>query len=234
MDETDDFPMSDSEVEISSDIEEDGTAPTTKKTIKGKNIDAADIDVDSDIDNEDNDDLDSEIDEDDDFDQFDDINDDENMETALHNSRMNENSGFAELDDFSDDESDNEDYLQKINEETKTNIVADYHPELLSHNHDEVEAMCKITKDQDGLIIDPLHVTLPFLTKYEKARVIGERSKQINAGAQPFVETDPSVLDGYLIALKELEEKKLPFIIKRPMPNGGCEYWKLADLEIIA
>lgn len=233
MDETDDFPMSDSEVEISSDVEEDGTAPTTTKTIKGKNIDA-DIDVDSDNENEDNDDLDSELDDDDDLDQFDDINDDENMETALHNSRMNENSGFAELDDFSDDESDNEDYLQKINEDAKTNIVADYHPELLSHNHDEVESMCKITKDQDGLIIDPLHVTLPFLTKYEKARVIGERSKQINAGAQPFVETDPSVLDGYLIALKELEEKKLPFIIKRPMPNGGCEYWKLADLEIIA
>jgi hypothetical protein len=32
---------------------------------------------------------------------------------------------------------------------------------------------------------------------------------------------------------KELEEKKMPFIIKRPMPNGGCEYWKLSDLEIL-
>ena len=38
----------------------------------------------------------------------------------------------------------------------------------------------------------------------------------------------------HLIALKEFNEKKIPFIIKRPMPNGGCEYWKFEDLEIIA
>ena len=35
------------------------------------------------------------------------------------------------------------------------------------------------------------------------------------------------------IAKKELEKKLLPFIIKRPLPNGECEYWKLSDLEII-
>ena len=44
---------------------------------------------------------------------------------------------------------------------------------------------------------------------------------------------DDNVIDGYLIALKEFEEKKIPFIIKRPLPNGGCEYWKAADLEIL-
>ena len=48
-----------------------------------------------------------------------------------------------------------------------------------------------------------------------------------------MVEIEPSVIDGYLIALKEFEEKKIPFIVKRPMPNGGCEYWKLSDLEIL-
>ena len=42
------------------------------------------------------------------------------------------------------------------------------------------------------------------------------------------------MIDGYLIALKELEQKKIPFIIQRPLPNGGCEYWRLTDLEIIS
>jgi hypothetical protein len=37
-----------------------------------------------------------------------------------------------------------------------------------------------------------------------------------------------------LIALAELERKAIPFIIKRPLPNGGCEYWKLKDLEVLA
>jgi len=31
-----------------------------------------------------------------------------------------------------------------------------------------------------------------------------------------------------------LKEKKIPFVIKRPIPSGGCEYWNLKDLEVIA
>ena len=56
---------------------------------------------------------------------------------------------------------------------------------------------------------------------------------QINSGAKPFIDVEPNVIDGYLIALAELEQRKLPFIIKRPLSNGGCEYWKLKDLEQI-
>ncbi len=41
------------------------------------------------------------------------------------------------------------------------------------------------------------------------------------------------IIDGYIIALKELELKKIPFIIKRPIPNGGFEYWYVSDLEIL-
>jgi DNA-directed RNA polymerase I, II, and III subunit RPABC2 len=71
------------------------------------------------------------------------------------------------------------------------------------------------------------------LTKYEKTRILGERAKQINGGAKPFIEVKPEIIDGYLIALAELEQKKIPFIIRRPLNNGGSEYWKLNDLEII-
>jgi DNA-directed RNA polymerase subunit K/omega len=56
---------------------------------------------------------------------------------------------------------------------------------------------------------------------------------KINAGAEPFIEVGVTMIDGYLIALKELEQKKIPFIIQRPMPNGGSEYWRLRDLEIL-
>jgi DNA-directed RNA polymerase I, II, and III subunit RPABC2 len=104
---------------------------------------------------------------------------------------------------------------------------------LKSHNYEEIETLCKVVKDTNGFIIDPLHKTLPFITKYEKTRIIGERAKQLNAGAKPFIVVDNTIIDGYLIALKEYEEKKIPFIIRRPIPNGTCEYWKLKDLEMI-
>ena len=32
----------------------------------------------------------------------------------------------------------------------------------------------------------------------------------------------------------ELKLKRIPFIIRRPLPNGGSEYWKIQDLENIS
>ena len=42
------------------------------------------------------------------------------------------------------------------------------------------------------------------------------------------------IIDGYIIAEEELKQKRIPFIIRRPLPNGGSEYWKLQDLEDIS
>ena len=144
--------------------------------------------------------------------------------------------GFHSDDDDSDEDDEEEDgnaYLQKLDESVREQTIANHHPELLVSNYEEVEALTNIVRDERGIIIDTLHRTLPFLTKYERTRILGERAKQINDGAKSFVETDPSVIDGYLIALAELEQKKIPFIIRRPLANGASEYWKLKDLEMI-
>jgi DNA-directed RNA polymerase I, II, and III subunit RPABC2 len=145
----------------------------------------------------------------------------------------NENVDEDDLPNDEEEEYDDENYLQKFQENIQDNIIEEYHPELKSHNYEEINNLVKITRNENGEIVDPLHQTVPFMTKYEKARVIGERSKQINAGAKPLIPVEPNMIDGYLIALKEFEEKKTPFIIKRPLPNGGCEYWKLSDLEVL-
>jgi DNA-directed RNA polymerase I, II, and III subunit RPABC2 len=142
---------------------------------------------------------------------------------------------YEESDYDSDMESDDDDanYLQKFSEDMKRNVIQNHHPELMMHNYQEVEAMCAIVRDENGEIVDPLHRTQPFITKFEKARVLGERAKQINAGAKPMVPVEDEIIDGYLIALREYEERKIPIILRRPLPNGGCEYWRLSDLELI-
>lgn len=143
---------------------------------------------------------------------------------------------FADEEDDEDEEEDEEeddDYLQKLEDHVRKKVIEDHHPELKTLNYEEVEALATVVRDKDSVIIDPLHRTTPVLTRYEKARILGERARQINGGAKPFVEVDPTMLDGYLIALKELEEKRIPFIIQRPLPNGGSEYWRIADLELL-
>ena len=115
----------------------------------------------------------------------------------------------------------------------RDNFILNHHPEARMHNYEEVKALTRVSRDGRGIIIDPLHRTIPILTKYEMTRVIGQRAKQLDSGAKAFVKVPLNVVDGYLIALLELEQKKLPFIIKRPFPNGGVEYWNVNDLEVL-
>ena len=131
------------------------------------------------------------------------------------------------------DEDDINTKLKKFDKELRDNYLLNFHPESLVQNYDEIYNLARVVRDDNCVVVDALHRTLPMLTKYEKSRVLGQRAKQINDGATPFVKVPEGVIDGYLIAIKELEEKKIPFIIRRPLPNGGSEYWHLEDLEII-
>jgi DNA-directed RNA polymerase subunit K/omega len=138
----------------------------------------------------------------------------------------------------SDDDEDDDDYqtpyLQKFNAEINKNYILDFHPECAVNNYDEISVLTQVIRDAANNVIDDLHKTIPFLTKYERTRVIGQRAKQINSGATAFVKVPENVIDGYLIAELELMQKRIPFIIRRPTPGGGCEYWNLKDLEVVS
>ena len=67
------------------------------------------------------------------------------------------------------------------------------------------------------------------LSKYEKTRVLSERANQINTGSPIFISNPEKFQNAYQVALEELNQKKIPFIIKRPYGNT-FEYWKLNDL----
>lgn len=136
-------------------------------------------------------------------------------------------------DDDDEDDDDDDEYLQKFDREVVTNYLDLFHPESKTHNYDEIKLLSVVTRNDKGQIVDKLHRTIPILTKFEKTRVLGLRAKQIDEGAVPFVKLPNNVIDGYTIAIQELEQKKIPFIIRRPLPNGGSEYWKLSDLEVI-
>jgi DNA-directed RNA polymerase I, II, and III subunit RPABC2 len=206
--------------------------------LKSKKI-AADED-DEEVDDEDEDKNDEEEELDEELDEGDDDSENDNEPTNIFTKANDNARNVGNLYPISDDDTENDDeeeedenYLQKFDENIKQNIIADHHPELNFHNYEEIESLTTVIRNENGKIIDPFHKTLPFLTKYEKSRILGERAHQLNAGATSFVEVDANIIDGYLIALKELEQKKIPFIVKRPLPNGGCEYWKLKDLELL-
>ena len=140
------------------------------------------------------------------------------------------------LDDDDEDDEDDEEYnenLRKLENDINKDYLYSYHPETKHINYKELLTLSNVTRNKKGIIIDPLHQTIPLLTRYEKAKILGLRAKQINHGAKPFVELTKDIIDGHTIAFMELTQNKIPFIIRRPMPNGGSEYWKISDLKNI-
>jgi len=135
--------------------------------------------------------------------------------------------------DSEDDDDEDDEYLQKFDKEMRDNYILEQHPESVNQNYDEIYQLASVQRNKENIIIDELHKTIPILTKYEKTRILGLRAKQLNNGAKPMIKMNVPIIDGYLIALKELEEKAIPVIIRRPIPNGSSEYWHLKDLEIL-
>jgi DNA-directed RNA polymerase I, II, and III subunit RPABC2 len=124
-------------------------------------------------------------------------------------------------------------YKTKFSNEMRSEYIQKCHPEEIHKSFDEIYKLSHVTRDKNGNIIDDKHTTYPVLSKYEKTRVIGLRVSQLNKGAHPFITLKNKILDNSLIAEKELQEKALPFIIMRPIPNADSEYWKVSDLEYI-
>ena len=205
-------------------IDEDGEITFKPKIKIGATIEPGDIG----LLNDNSDDIsisdDDEAEQDDDSDKTDDTD-------SQDNAIQDEKDVLPDSDD-DDSEYDSEDDLEKFDREEIDNYVEDMHPEAKIHNYDEVRALSVVVRNDQGVIVDDLHKTIPLLTKYELSRVLGMRAKQINRGATPFVKVPSIIVDGYTIASMELKQKKIPFIIRRPLPNGGCEYWKVSDLEL--
>ena len=132
-----------------------------------------------------------------------------------------------------DDTDDEEPNYQKLDETIKTEYLANFHPEEKSISLEEIKTLSIVIRDDDQNIIDPLHRTLRVMSKYEFTRILGVRAKQLNEGSKPYIDVPDEIIDGYLIAQLELQQKKIPFIIRRPLPGGGSEFWKIADLEIL-
>ena len=163
-----------------------------------------------------------------------DAEDDLTLLGVPHGLQYDEDEGErSDEDDDEDADRDSSEYFQKLASTVSESYIETYHPETMSHNYDEIQTLSRVVRNSAGVIVDDLHRTIPIMTKYEKTRVLGQRTKQLNEGAPAFIKIDSTVIDGYLIAVKELEQKNTPFIIRRPLPNGGSEYWRIQDLEIL-
>ncbi|KAG8476279.1 hypothetical protein CXB51_033010 [Gossypium anomalum] len=134
--------------------------------------------------------------------------------------------------------------------------------EELENNNNDVDPLEPIEteekEDQDAKD-KTTRKTSKCMTKYERARILGTRTLQISMNAPVMVElegeTDPlevKIKGGFgwavrltavgvktavamrldTIAMKELRERKIPFTIRRYLPDGSYEDWGVDELIV--
>jgi DNA-directed RNA polymerase I, II, and III subunit RPABC2 len=132
--------------------------------------------------------------------------------------------GGVELDEFPDEEGAEIVIDSGPKPSSETQILLNHHPEIWVDYVKTIEK--KIVRDPTKA------VSYPFLNQFEKTKVLSFRASQLAQGNKPYIAVPDNVSDVYTIAKMELKERKLPYLIKRPLPDGDYEYWRINDLMI--
>lgn len=112
-------------------------------------------------------------------------------------------------------------------------VLYRHHPETIVDYAETVIPRVPLQVAPPDGALDSKHESPPFLTVYERTKILGTRTNQLAEGARPFVTVPEYMTQPLDIAKLELEQRRLPYIIKRPMPDGTFEYWRLSDLMIL-
>lgn len=222
-------PMISTKKEVDNDVESIASSiDSDNLSIQSDNIDFSDDEIESDDDPQ-ADKSDTEIDKSDT--EIDSEIDSDKMNILPENPNMIEQTlkSTTNFTNYASDSEEDEEEFYKFNKSNILTDVAKYHTNLNEYNNEEIKKLSIYHPEKED---DVFHKTLPILTKYEKTRILGYRAKQINLGNKPFIDVPDGLMDGYEIAKLELKEKKIPFIIKRPLPNGRNEFWRVSDLEM--
>ena len=75
--------------------------------------------------------------------------------------------------------------------------------------------------------------TSPFITKFEKTRIIGARAEMLANGSESTINVPSYCTDVLDIALLEYEQKKIPLFIVRKISDSEIEYWRLEDMVLL-
>ncbi|EPE03465.1 dna-directed rna polymerases i [Ophiostoma piceae UAMH 11346] len=128
-------------------------------------------------------------------------------------------------------EHDNEDGQNGTRDDDDMDIVVSGDPSAAANHKSEQQnsRVNNVKSLKDKKIATDQRTTTPFMTKYERARILGTRALQISMNAPVLVDLEGET-DPLQIAMKELREKKVPLIVRRYLPDGFYEDWTCEEL----
>ena len=165
------------------------------------------------------------------------VKEDNDKTTNTHNSET-EDTPIDESDDTGKDTS-TENALALYRKIREDNVE-----ELTEKVIADIEKECKIIEDRETITKDVPHKPVevisekglvimgpPTLTRFEKARIMGARALQLSLGAPVFITIPKNTISSLEIAMEELNQRLLPIIIKRSLPNGDYQNISIDKFE---
>ena len=128
-------------------------------------------------------------------------------------------------DDKDDDDKDDQKKHDYDNDKCVYNYVED-------KSDDEIDLMFDddIISESSDVVPTNQRRTKPILSKYEKTRLLGDRTQQLTLGAKPMIK-NVNNMDPKNIAEEEIKQNVIPLKIQRPLPNGKKEIWYIHELK---
>lgn len=171
---------------------------------------------------------------------------DDNAPDSESDIDQDNNSDKSIYDDKNDNEYNDDDQNDTLNEinydNDDNNKTKNDNKCVYNHIAGESDSDCEDDKhfdddninERDEYIIvnSEDRITIPILTKFEKTTILADRTKHLILGAKPMLKNCNMMTESD-IAIQELIQNKIPFIIERILPNGNREHWKLHELEQI-
>lgn len=212
--------------------------------LSDEDIESAEDDVDSRMDDEitDEEELEKDIEKEDDIEEGkydDEVDDGDNLEEDVgeEGEEGEEGSEGSEKEESEKEESEKEEKEEKEDKEDAEEY-ADIDDEMkciykyAEGSDEEVEEQFDDdNKNLTGIVPNDQRITKPYLTKYERVRLLGDRIKQLTSGAKAMIKNTEN-LSPKEIAELELKHNVLPLFLERPLPNGMKERWYTSELII--
>ena len=168
----------------------------------------------------------------------------------MSESETNTNKTHKDIDSEDQSNSTKENNVESVDESVEKAIEVfrkvreGKNKDLTEKEIEKIDKECEIIRNREIITKDlehkPIEITgkgdqivtgPPTLTRFEKARIMGARALQLSLGAPVFIEIPKNATSSLEIAMEELEQRVIPIVIKRTLPNGDYQHLPIDQFE---
>lgn len=161
------------------------------------------------------------------------INADSDDENETSEEFDDDKKKFTDTSEENEEDEENEDNIDEDLEDDLEDEDSESNSESDEENDNCLYDYANIDDDdvQDNIVINNNDkITKPYISKFERVRMISDRTSQLARGAKSMLKNVKG-MNPEDVALLELKNKVIPLIVERKLPDGSVEKWKVSEFK---